>query len=46
MHHKDEDSYISMYQKHSKDLEKLMMLDLNLNMEEIDKAWTAANPEK
>ncbi|SFM31498.1 monovalent cation:proton antiporter-2 (CPA2) family protein [Methanolobus profundi] len=46
MHHEGEDSYISMYQKHNEDLEKLMMLDLNLNIEEIDKAWTAANPEK
>ncbi|MBP1910146.1 monovalent cation:proton antiporter-2 (CPA2) family protein [Methanolobus bombayensis] len=46
MRHKSEDSYISMYQKHSEDLEKLMALDLNLNMEEIDKAWTASNPEK
>lgn len=46
MRKKGEDSYISMYQKHSEDLEKLMTLDLNLNMEEIDKAWTAENPEK
>jgi len=46
MRHKDEDSYISMYRKHSEDLEKLMMLDLHSDMENIDKAWTAANPEK
>ncbi|WP_292470757.1 monovalent cation:proton antiporter-2 (CPA2) family protein [Methanolobus sp.] len=46
MRHKDKKSYISMYQKHSEDLEKLMALDLNLDMEEIDKAWTAANTEK
>ncbi|AKB85114.1 monovalent cation:proton antiporter-2 (CPA2) family protein [Methanococcoides methylutens] len=43
--HEDEDSYISMYKKHNADLEILMKLDLNLDMEEIDKAWTAENPE-
>ncbi|MEL4304645.1 monovalent cation:proton antiporter-2 (CPA2) family protein [Methanococcoides sp. LMO-2] len=42
---KDEDSYISMYKKHNADLEKLMTLDLNLDMKEIDKAWTAENPD-
>ena len=41
----DEDSYISMYQKHNTDLEELMTLDLSSDMEELDKAWTAANPE-
>ena len=41
----DEDNYISMYQKHNADLEELMTLDLNVDMEELDKAWTAANPE-
>ncbi len=45
MHRQDEDSYVSMYQKHNKDLEELMTLDLNADMEELDKAWTAANPE-
>ncbi|MEX0320586.1 MAG: monovalent cation:proton antiporter-2 (CPA2) family protein [Puniceicoccaceae bacterium] len=40
-----EDSYITMYQKHSEELEELMKLDLELEKEEIDKAWTAANPE-
>ncbi len=45
MHRKDEDSYISMYQKHNADLEELMTLDLNSDMEEIDKAWNAANPK-
>lgn len=40
-----EDNYISMYQKHTADLEELMTLDLNVDMEELDKAWTAANPE-
>ena len=41
----DEDSYISMYQKHNTDLEEIMTLDLSSDMEELDKAWTAANPE-
>ncbi len=45
MHREDEASYISMYQKHNEDLEELMSLDLNQDMEELDKAWTAANPE-
>ncbi len=44
-HREDEKNYISMYQKHNADLEELMTLDLNMDMEEIDKAWTAANPE-
>ena len=46
MHREDEDNYISMYQKHNADLEELMTLDLNTDMEELDKAWTAANPEE
>lgn len=41
----DEESYISMYQKHNADLEELMKLDLELEKEDLDKAWTAANPE-
>ena len=44
-HREDEENYISMYQKHNADLEELMRLDLNMDMEELDKAWTAANPE-
>ena len=46
MHREDEANYISMYQKHNADLEELMTLDLNADMEELDKAWTAANPEE
>ena len=45
MHREDEENYISLYQKHNADLEELMTLDLNVDMEELDKAWTAANPE-
>jgi CPA2 family monovalent cation:H+ antiporter-2/glutathione-regulated potassium-efflux system ancillary protein KefC len=46
IHREDEDQYISMYQKHNADLEELMRLDQNADVEELDKAWTAANPEK
>ena len=42
----DRDNYISMYQKHNADLEELMLLDTNVDMEEIDRAWTAGNPEE
>jgi len=45
IHREDEEQYITMYQKHNADLEELMTLDLNTDMEELDKAWTAANPE-
>lgn len=45
MHREDEENYITMYQKHNADLEELMRLDLNADMEELDRAWTAANPE-
>jgi hypothetical protein len=42
----DEDNYISMYQKHSADLEELMTLDLNMDTGELDKALTEKKPEK
>ena len=42
----DRDNYASMYQKHNADLEELMLLDTNVDMEEIDRAWTAGNPEE
>ena len=45
MHREDEDSYISMYQKHNADLEELMTIDQKMDLEALDKAWTAANPE-
>ena len=35
-----------MYQKQNADLEELMFLDLNIDIEDLDKAWTAANLEK
>jgi CPA2 family monovalent cation:H+ antiporter-2/glutathione-regulated potassium-efflux system ancillary protein KefC len=46
IHREDEGKYISMYQQHNADLEELMQLDLNMDLEELDKAWTAQNPEK
>ena len=42
----DRDSYVSMYQKHNADLEELMRMDTNVDMEEIERAWTAGNPEE
>ena len=42
----DRDNYVSMYQKHNADLEELMRMDTNVDMEEIDRAWTAGNPEE
>lgn len=45
IHREDEDQYVSMYQKHNADLEELMRLDQSADTEELDKAWTAKNPE-
>lgn len=45
IHREDEDQYISMYRKHNADIEELMTLDRNTDLDELDKAWTAANPE-
>jgi glutathione-regulated potassium-efflux system protein KefB len=41
----DEDKYISMYQQHNANLAELMTKDREIDMAELDKAWTAANPE-
>lgn len=41
----DEAGYISMYQKHNTDLEELIALDRHQDMDELDRAWTAGNPE-
>ena len=46
IHRKDEDTYISLYQKHNADLEELLKLDSKSDTAEFDKAWTTANPEK
>lgn len=45
MHREDEDQYITMYQKHNADLEEIMRLDQEADTDELDKAWTAKNPE-
>ena len=41
----DEGQYISMYRQHNANLAELMKQDREIDMEELDKAWTAANPE-
>ncbi|KTF16041.1 monovalent cation:proton antiporter-2 (CPA2) family protein [Pseudoalteromonas sp. H105] len=41
----EEESYISLYQKHHEHLEELMNLDHNECLIALDKAWTAKNPE-
>lgn len=40
------DSYISGYRQHMASLEELMMLDMAMDMEELDKAWTGRSTEK
>lgn len=45
IHRQDEDKYISMYQQHNANLVELMEKDREIDLEELDKAWTAANPE-
>lgn len=40
----DMDHYRTMYQKQTEDLAELMKKDREINMKELDKAWTAANP--
>jgi len=42
----EEESYISLYQKHHQHLEELMNLDSNDCLTALDKAWTAKNPEQ
>ncbi|MFC4993771.1 monovalent cation:proton antiporter-2 (CPA2) family protein [Rubritalea tangerina] len=46
MHRQDEEGYISMYQQHNADLEELMKLDQESDKDELERAWTTANPEK
>jgi CPA2 family monovalent cation:H+ antiporter-2/glutathione-regulated potassium-efflux system ancillary protein KefC len=45
IHRDEEEKYISMYQKHNADLEELMKMDLDADMEELDKAWSVGKPE-
>ncbi len=44
-HRQDEDTYISMYRQHNVNLAELMTQDREIDMAELDKAWTAKNPE-
>jgi monovalent cation:proton antiporter-2 (CPA2) family protein len=41
----DEGKYVSMYQQHNSNLAELMQKDRDIDMDELDKAWTAVNPE-
>ena len=41
----DLDKYRTMYQQHNENLAELMKKDREIDMEELDKAWTAANPD-
>jgi hypothetical protein len=41
----DMDHYRVMYQKHNENLVELMEKDREIDMAELDKAWTAASPE-
>ena len=41
----DEGQYVSMYRQHNANLAELMKQDRDIDMAELDKAWTAANPE-
>lgn len=45
IHREDEEHYITMYQEHNAHLAELMKQDREMDMEELDRAWTAANPE-
>ena len=40
-----EDHYISAYQKHNEHLEDVLSFDKHEQVEQVDKAWTAKNPE-
>lgn len=41
----DEDRYFFMYQQHNENLAALMKKDREIDMDELDKAWTAAKAE-
>lgn len=42
----DEAGYVSLYRQQSTNLEELMQLDLNEDLESLDKAWSVMDPEK
>ena len=45
IYRQDEDKYVSMYQQHNANLAELMTKDREIDMKELDKAWTAVSPE-
>lgn len=44
IHRQDRQNYISMYRQHNADLTELMRKDREINLEEVDKAWSS--PQK
>jgi len=44
--YKEEDKYISAVQQHDEVLEQLIANSTDLNSDDVDKAWTAGNPEE
>ena len=45
IHREDTEKYVSMYQEHNQNLAELMKQDEEIDMHELDKAWSAVNPE-
>lgn len=41
----DSENYFSMYQQHNENLAELMKRDREVDMEELDKAWSGGNPD-
>lgn len=44
-HRRDDEKYISMYQQHKSNLVEFLKKNREIDMQEPDEAWTAANPE-
>ncbi|MCG8616441.1 MAG: monovalent cation:proton antiporter-2 (CPA2) family protein [Desulfobacterales bacterium] len=45
IHREDNGNYVEMYQRHNETLAQLMSRDADEDYTEMDKAWTAQNPE-
>ncbi|WP_461205650.1 monovalent cation:proton antiporter-2 (CPA2) family protein [Clostridium sp. DL1XJH146] len=45
-HKESLENYISIYKQQMENLEELMTLDMEMESEELDKAWTGINPDK
>jgi CPA2 family monovalent cation:H+ antiporter-2/glutathione-regulated potassium-efflux system ancillary protein KefC len=45
-HQEEPENYISEYQRQMANLEEMMILDVELESEDLDKAWTRANPDQ